>query len=86
MDLELSHEQRALVDTFSQFFARECPTTRVRAAEPLGFDEGLWDALVSMEVATVGARRRLPIAGRRSSSRANAVEQDLEACGERGDA
>jgi alkylation response protein AidB-like acyl-CoA dehydrogenase len=59
MDLELSPEQRALVDTFSQFFARECPTTRVRAAEPLGFDQGLWDALISMEVPGMGLPERV---------------------------
>lgn len=44
----LEDEQRALRDAFSSFYARECPPSRVRDAEPLGFDEKLWSRLVDM--------------------------------------
>jgi alkylation response protein AidB-like acyl-CoA dehydrogenase len=50
MDLSLSSEQRQLVDSFSALFARESSPERVRAAEPVGFDRRLWDALVETGV------------------------------------
>ncbi|OBK18115.1 acyl-CoA dehydrogenase family protein [Mycobacterium asiaticum] len=46
MDLSLSDEQRQLVESFAALFARESTAARVRAAEPLGFDPDLWNALV----------------------------------------
>ncbi|MGE2721164.1 acyl-CoA dehydrogenase family protein [Mycolicibacterium celeriflavum] len=46
MDLSLSGEQRQLVDSFAAIYARESTSQRVRAAEPLGFDPKLWEALV----------------------------------------
>ena len=45
MDLTLSDEQKQLVDSFSALYARESSSERVRAAEPLGFDPKLWQAL-----------------------------------------
>ena len=42
VDLSLSDDQIAIQASFAQFFSKECPTERVRAAEPLGFDAGLW--------------------------------------------
>jgi alkylation response protein AidB-like acyl-CoA dehydrogenase len=45
-DYSLSFEQQQIKDVFGGFFERECPTERVRAAEPLGFDADLW-ALVT---------------------------------------
>lgn len=45
MDLSLSDEQRQLVDVFAAIYGRESTSERVRAAEPLGFDEKLWKAL-----------------------------------------
>ncbi len=50
MDLSLSDEQRQLVDSFAAMYARESTSQRVRAAEPLGFDPKLWEALVQMGV------------------------------------
>ena len=44
----LEDEQRALRDAFSSFYARECPPSRVRDSEPLGFDDKLWSRLVDM--------------------------------------
>lgn len=46
MDLSLSGEQRQLVDSFVAMYARESTSERVRAAEPVGFDSGLWKALL----------------------------------------
>ena len=51
VDLGLSDEQRQLVASFGSLLAKQSPTERVRAAEPLGFDESLWRSLV--EVGTV---------------------------------
>lgn len=50
MDLSLSDEQRQLVDSFAAMYARESTSQRVRAAEPLGFDPKLWEALVQTGV------------------------------------
>jgi len=46
MRLSLDADQRAIVDSFEAFFARESSPARVRAAEPTGFDAQLWRALV----------------------------------------
>ena len=45
MDLGTSVEQDQLVDAFSSLYARHSTPERVRAAEPLGFDEALWGQL-----------------------------------------
>ncbi|OAN36820.1 acyl-CoA dehydrogenase [Mycolicibacterium iranicum] len=45
MDLSLSDEQRQLVESFAALYERQSSPERVRAAEPLGFDPKLWDAL-----------------------------------------
>jgi alkylation response protein AidB-like acyl-CoA dehydrogenase len=50
MDLNPSDEQQQLIDTFSAFYAKECPVDRVRAAEPSGHDAELWRQLVKMGV------------------------------------
>jgi alkylation response protein AidB-like acyl-CoA dehydrogenase len=42
MELALSEELQAIDELFSGFFEKECPSERVRAAEPLGFDASLW--------------------------------------------
>jgi len=53
-DFSLSEEQEALRSTLAAFFAKECPTTVVRKAEPLGFDADLWGRLVELGVVTMG--------------------------------
>jgi alkylation response protein AidB-like acyl-CoA dehydrogenase len=53
-DFSLSEEQEALRDVFATFFERECPTDLVRAAEPTGFDAGLWARLADMRVVAMG--------------------------------
>jgi len=45
MDLNPTAEQDQLIDAFSSLYTKESSTERVRAAEPLGFDEELWDHL-----------------------------------------
>ena len=40
-------------DALGDFFAKECPTSVVRAAEPLGFDPELWGRLIDMGVASM---------------------------------
>ncbi|GAA3209686.1 acyl-CoA dehydrogenase family protein [Actinocorallia longicatena] len=50
MDLALSPEEEELVEALDGLLARESSMSRVRAAEPLGFDPGLWTALQRMGV------------------------------------
>ena len=42
MDLSLTPEQEQLVESFGALFTKQAGPERVRAAEPLGFDEALW--------------------------------------------
>jgi alkylation response protein AidB-like acyl-CoA dehydrogenase len=53
-DYSLTEDQEALRDTFVSFFERECPTTRVRDAEPGGFDADLWKRLAEMRAVAMG--------------------------------
>ncbi len=50
MDLEYDEMQRMLRDSVREFVARECPSSRVRAAEASadGFDAGLWAAISAL--------------------------------------
>jgi alkylation response protein AidB-like acyl-CoA dehydrogenase len=50
----LSDEQRALRDSFAALLARECPSERVRKAEPRGFDDRLWQQLLDMQIVAMG--------------------------------
>jgi alkylation response protein AidB-like acyl-CoA dehydrogenase len=53
-DYSLAAEQVAVRDAFRDFLAGQCPTSRVRAAEPLGFDARLWRQLTELGAATMG--------------------------------
>jgi alkylation response protein AidB-like acyl-CoA dehydrogenase len=53
-DFSLDESQLAVRNAFAEFFAKECPTSVVRAAEPLGHDKALWRQLVDMGVAAMG--------------------------------
>jgi hypothetical protein len=55
VNLGLSEDQVAIEESFVRFFDRECPPAVARAAEPLGFDRGLWDRLVEMGAPGMGA-------------------------------
>jgi alkylation response protein AidB-like acyl-CoA dehydrogenase len=52
-DFSLDENQEAVREAFAEFFAKECTTSTVRAAEPLGYDEALWSKLLGMGVATM---------------------------------
>lgn len=54
MLLDLTDDQRAIEEVFGGFFRRECPTTVVRAAEPLGVDPALWAKLAELGGAAMG--------------------------------
>ncbi len=54
MQLGQSDEQELLRQAFADLFAAESSPERVRAAEPLGFDPGLWKHLI--ETGAVGMR------------------------------
>ncbi|MGX7680145.1 acyl-CoA dehydrogenase family protein [Jatrophihabitans sp. DSM 45814] len=52
-DYSLSEDQDSVRDAFGEFFAKECPSSVVRAAEPLGFDQALWSKLLGMGVTSM---------------------------------
>ena len=54
MGLAYTDDQLSLLEAFGDFFAKESTVERVRAAEPLGFDERLWHQLVQMGAPTMG--------------------------------
>jgi alkylation response protein AidB-like acyl-CoA dehydrogenase len=54
MDLALSDEQQAIEELYAELLAKECPGATVRAAEPLGFDGGLWGKLAATGAAGMG--------------------------------
>jgi alkylation response protein AidB-like acyl-CoA dehydrogenase len=43
VNLDLTDEQAQLLESFKRFFEKECPASKVRDAEPLGFDRQLWE-------------------------------------------
>jgi alkylation response protein AidB-like acyl-CoA dehydrogenase len=53
-DYSLDEDQRAVRGMFRDFFAKECPTTLVRAAEPLGHAPALWAKLDTLGGASLG--------------------------------
>ena len=53
-DYSLSPEQGEVRELFADFFKSEVPSTRVRAAEPVGFDERLWKQLAAMGAISMG--------------------------------
>ena len=54
MRLELTDDERTIEEVFGGFFRNECPTALVRAAEPLGFDRGLWARLTELGAPAMG--------------------------------
>jgi alkylation response protein AidB-like acyl-CoA dehydrogenase len=53
-DFELDPDQELLRDTFRDFFAKESPSSIVRAAEPFGHDPTLWARLLELGVTSMG--------------------------------
>jgi alkylation response protein AidB-like acyl-CoA dehydrogenase len=54
MDLSLSEDQLTLRAAFAEFFDKEATVERVRAAEPLGFDQELWAKLAGTGAVAMG--------------------------------
>lgn len=52
-DYSLTVEQTELRDVVRAFLAKQCPSELVRGAEPLGWDAGLWDALVELGLISI---------------------------------
>lgn len=50
MELRPSDEQQQLIDAVAALYAKESSPERVRGAEPLGFDQRLWERLSEMGV------------------------------------
>jgi alkylation response protein AidB-like acyl-CoA dehydrogenase len=53
-DYSLTDDQEAVRDAFREFFTGECPTSRVRVAEPLGYDVKLWGQFAELGAASMG--------------------------------
>jgi len=54
VDLSLSDDQLTLRAAFAEFFEKEATIDRVRAAEPLGFDQELWAKLAGTGAVAMG--------------------------------
>ena len=54
MDLSLGEDQLTLRAAFAEFFDKEATVERVRAAEPLGFDQDLWAKLAGTGAVAMG--------------------------------
>jgi alkylation response protein AidB-like acyl-CoA dehydrogenase len=50
MDFDLDPIEQQVADSYARFFSDQVPLSRVRAAEPLGFDQALWQRLVESRV------------------------------------
>src|SRR4051794_32250235 len=48
MELALDDDQQALAEVVTTLLQKHSSPERVRAAEPAGFDEGLWQALAEL--------------------------------------
>jgi len=53
-DYSLSEQESSVSGLFGDFFRQECPSERVRAAEPVGFDRALWDRLAEVGAMAMG--------------------------------
>lgn len=53
-DYSLDDQQRAVQETFADFFTSLSPSSVVRAAEPIGFDKSLWQRAQATGVVTMG--------------------------------
>lgn len=54
MKVNLSDDQRAVEELFSEFFAKTSESMVVRRAEPLGFDSELWSKLCALDAPAMG--------------------------------
>ncbi len=79
MHLRISEEQDALRDAVARFLDKASTPEAVREAEPLGFDEAVWQGLVEVGIPALGIEEELGGSG--ASLRDLAVV--AEACGAR---
>ena len=49
MNLSLPEDSRLVKEMFQRFFATESTPARIRAAEPIGFDDALWRQLLELD-------------------------------------
>ena len=49
MNLSLPEDSRLVKEMFQRFFATESTPARIRAAEPVGFDDKLWRQLLELD-------------------------------------
>jgi alkylation response protein AidB-like acyl-CoA dehydrogenase len=59
MDLSYSDQQRDLRESLATFFSKESTPERVRAAEPSGFDRGLWEKIAAMGLPSMAVAQDL---------------------------
>jgi alkylation response protein AidB-like acyl-CoA dehydrogenase len=59
VDLRPSDDAAATSAAFRRLFAAESPVSKVRAAEPLGFDPSLWNHLLATGLPTMGVAEDL---------------------------
>jgi alkylation response protein AidB-like acyl-CoA dehydrogenase len=59
MDLSYTDEQRDLRESLATFFSKESTPERVRAAEPLGFDPGIWNKIAAMGLPSMAVAQDL---------------------------
>jgi len=81
MRLEPTDDERTIAEVFGGFFRNECPPAVVRAAEPLGFDAGLWARLVATGAPDMGRAEAVGGGGGTLSDLAVVAEQVGRAVG-----
>jgi alkylation response protein AidB-like acyl-CoA dehydrogenase len=58
-DYTLDEDQQVLRDVVRTFLAKQCPSDRVRASEPSGWDAALWGELAELRVVPMGVPEAL---------------------------
>lgn len=56
LDLDLTTEQRQLVESFAALYRKHAAPEHVRAAEPLGFDKSLWGHVLEIGAVAMAVR------------------------------
>jgi alkylation response protein AidB-like acyl-CoA dehydrogenase len=59
VDLKLTEDDALIEQTFEKFFTAESAPAKVRASEPLGFNQALWNQAVAMGAPTMGVPESL---------------------------
>jgi alkylation response protein AidB-like acyl-CoA dehydrogenase len=75
VNLSLTDTEEGVRELFASFFEKEAPFGTVRRAEPLGFDQDLWDKLCQMGAPAMGVPESLGGGGATSIDLVLAAEQ-----------